>query len=56
MHLTMCPAAYSIIALKTQGMENSLSVIPPYIIQGLKVIIFRTCAGQFVSAWHSATW
>lgn len=56
MHLTMCPAAYSIIALKTRGWKTVKSVIPPYILQGLKVIIFQTCAGQFVSAWHSATW
>lgn len=50
------PCSLQYNCFKNQGMENSLSVIPPYIIQGLKVIIFQTCTGQFVSVWHSATW
>lgn len=50
------PCSLQYNCFKNQGMENSLSVTPPYIIQGLKVIIFQTCTGQFASAWHSATW
>lgn len=56
MHLTMCPAAYSIIALKP-GNGEQLKCYMAIHLTGIKSYhFFQTCAGQFVSAWHPATW
>lgn len=55
MHLTVYPAAYSIIALKAREWKTVKVLHTHASCRGSEVIIFHTCPGQFVSVWHSAS-